>query len=40
VGSALVKTIEAGLENDGKAGPNLVKDVLSLAGELAAGVRR
>jgi len=40
VGSALVKTIEAGLENDGKSGPNLVKDVLSLAGELAAGVRK
>ena len=40
VGSALVKKIEAGLDNGGNAGPNVVKDVLSLVSQLAGGVKK
>lgn len=39
VGSALVKTLEAGLDADGKAGPKLIQDVLSFVRKLADGVR-
>ncbi len=40
VGSALVKQVEAGLNNGSNAGPNVVKDVLSLVSQLAGGVKK
>ncbi|MCK5546151.1 MAG: tryptophan synthase subunit alpha [Rhodospirillaceae bacterium] len=40
VGSALIKQIEAGLDNGGNVGPNAVKDVLSLVSKLASGVKK
>lgn len=40
VGSAIVERIRTGLDTDGKAGPNLKKDVLDFVAELAAGSRR
>ena len=39
VGSALVNTVRDHLDDNGKAKPSLVKAVLGLVGELAAGVR-
>jgi tryptophan synthase alpha chain len=39
VGSALVDRIAAGLDGDGKAGPDTASGVLSLVAELATGVR-
>ncbi len=39
VGSALVDRVAANLDGDGRPRPGLVGDVLSLVGELAAGVR-
>ena len=40
VGSALVNTLQAGLDGGGNATPTLVEDVLSFASELASGVRK
>ncbi len=39
VGSAIVRTIEAGLDADGRATPGLAGRVLDYVGDLAAGVR-
>jgi tryptophan synthase alpha chain len=39
VGSAIVDHIAAGLDADGRPGPNLVEDVLGFVASLAAGVR-
>jgi tryptophan synthase alpha chain len=39
VGSAIVQRLAAELDADGKAGPHLVDRVLTLVGELAAGVK-
>lgn len=40
VGSALVNTLQAGLDGGANATPTLVEDVLSFASELASGVRK
>lgn len=40
VGSAIVNVIREGLDAEGKAGPNLVGDVLGFVESLAQGVRR
>jgi tryptophan synthase alpha chain len=39
VGSAIVDRVAGGLDKDGKAGPDLVAEVLDFVGSLAAGVR-
>lgn len=40
VGSALVKTVEKGLDSAGKAGPTVVKEVLSLVTKLSGGLNK
>ncbi|HAQ32916.1 MAG TPA: tryptophan synthase subunit alpha, partial [Rhodospirillaceae bacterium] len=39
VGSALVDTIAAGLDGQGKASPGLVEDVLAFVSKMSKGVR-